>query len=69
MQTNCEELLADIFMYPYETELIQYLIMGMIITDAKAFNLNFMSTDDDLSIHNPNCANWFPLIYPPKNLR
>lgn len=70
MQTQCEVLLADIFMYSYETELIQYLIMGMIITEAKAFiNLNFRNTDDDMSIHNPNCVNWIPLTYPPKNLK
>ena len=33
-------------------------------TEAKAFNLTFRFTDDVLSIHRSNLANWIPLIYP-----
>ena len=66
MGTNCAPLLADLFLYSYESEFIQQLIKDKKVKEARSFNLTYRYIDDVLSINNPEFANWIPLIYPPE---
>jgi hypothetical protein len=38
MGTNCAPLLADIFLYSYESEFLQRLVKDKKIHEARAFN-------------------------------
>ena len=66
MGTNCAPLLADLFLYSYETEFLQSLVKSHRIKDARSFNLTYRYIDDVLSINNPQFAKWIPSIYPPE---
>ena len=66
MGTNCAPLLADLFLYSYETEFLQSLVHNMKIKEAESFNLTYRYIDDVLSINNPSFAAWIPSIYPPE---
>ena len=66
MGTNCAPLLADLFLYSYETEFLQNLVRNKNIKDAKSFNFTYRYIDDVLSINNPSFAKWLPSIYPPE---
>ena len=66
MGTNCAPLLADLFLYSYESELLQKLVKDKKIHEARAFNFTYRYIDDVLSINNSRFAEFLPLIYPPE---
>ena len=66
MGTNCAPLLADLFIYSYESEFLQKLVKDKKIHEARAFNFTCRYIDDVLSINNSRFAEFLPLIYPPE---
>jgi hypothetical protein len=62
METKCAPLLADLFLYSYEAEILQRLTKDSKITEAKTFNLTFRYIYDVLTINN-KIANWMDFIY------
>jgi hypothetical protein len=52
MGTNCAPLLADLFLYSYESEFLQKLVKDKKIHEARAFNFTYRYIDDVLSINN-----------------
>jgi hypothetical protein len=52
MGTNCAPLLADLFLYSYESEFRQKLVKDKKIHEARAFNFTYRYIDDVLSINN-----------------
>ena len=60
MGTNCAPLLADLFLFSYESEFLQKLVKD------RAFNFTYRYIDDVLSINNSRFAEFLPLIYPPE---
>ena len=66
MGTNCATLLADLFLYSYESEFLQKLVKGKKIHEARAFNFTYRYIDDVLSINNSRFAEFLPLKYPPE---
>ena len=66
MSTNCAPLLADLFLYSYESEFLQNLVKDKKIHEARAFNFTYRYIDDVLSINNPRFAEFLPSIYPPE---
>jgi hypothetical protein len=66
MGTNCAPLLADLFVYSYESEFLQKLVKDTTIHEAGAFNFTYRYIDDVLSINNSRFAEFLPLIYPPE---
>jgi hypothetical protein len=66
MGTNCTPLLADLFVYSYESEFLQKLVKDKKIHEARAFNFTYRYIDDVLSINNSRFAEFLPLIYPPE---
>ena len=66
MGTNCTPLLADLFLYSYESEFLQKLVKDKKIHEAKALNFTYSYIDDILSINNSGFAEFLPLIYPPE---
>ena len=66
MGTNCAPLLADLFLYSYESEFLQKLVKYKKIHEARAFNFTYRYFDDVLSINNSRFAEFRPLIYPPE---
>ena len=63
MGTNCAHLLADLFLYSYESEFVQNLVKDKKIHEARAFNFTYKYIDDVLSINNSRFAEFLPL-YP-----
>jgi hypothetical protein len=59
-------LLADLFLYSYESEFLQKLVKDKKIHEARAFNFTYRYIDDVLSINNSRFAELLPLIYPPE---
>jgi hypothetical protein len=55
-------LLADLFLYSYESEFLQNLVKDKKIHEARAFNFTYRYIDDILSINNPRFAEFLPLI-------
>ena len=66
MGTNCAPLLADLFLYSYESEFLQKLVKDKKIHEARTFNFTYRYIDDVLSINNSRFAEFLPLIYPPE---
>ena len=66
MGTNCAPLLANLFVYSYESEFLQKLVKDKKIHEARAFNFTYRYIDDVLSINNSRFAEFLPLIYPPE---
>lgn len=66
MGTNCAPLLADLFLYSYESEFLQNLVKDKKIKEARSFNFTYRYIDDVLSINNPKFGEWLPFIYPPE---
>jgi hypothetical protein len=54
--TNCTPLLADLFLYSYESEFLQYLVKDKKIHEAISFNFTYRYIDAVLSINNPRYA-------------
>ena len=66
MGTNCVPLLADLFLYSYESKFLQKLVKDKKINEARAFNFTYRYIEDVLSINNSRFAEFLPLIYPPE---
>ena len=66
MGTNCAPLLADLFLYSYESEFLQKLVKDKKIHEARAFNFTHRYIDDVLSINISRFAEFLPLIYLPE---
>ena len=66
MGTNCDPLLADIFLYSYEAEFIQSLLSTGRKRLASQFNFTYRYIDDVLSINNPDFENYLGQVYPPE---
>ena len=66
MGTNCAPLLADIFLYSYETEFIQSLLSAGMKRLASQYNFTYRYIDDVLSINNPDFENYIGHMYPPE---
>ena len=66
MGTNCAPLLADLFLYSYESEFLQKFVKDKKIHEARTFNFTYRYIDDVLSINNSRFAEFLPLIYPPE---
>ena len=64
MGTNCAPLLADIFLYSYEAEVIQSLLLTGKKYLASRFNLTYRYIDDVLSINNPEIENYLDQMHP-----
>jgi hypothetical protein len=64
--TNCAPLLDDLFLYSYESEILQKLVKDKKIHEARAYNFSYRYIDDVLSINNSRFAEFLPLIYPPE---
>ena len=62
METKCAPLLADLFLYSYEADILQRLTKDSKITEAKTFNLTFRYIYDVLTI-NKKIANGMDFIY------
>jgi hypothetical protein len=56
MGTNCAPLLADLFVYSYESEFLQKLVKNKKIHEARAFNFTYRNIDGVLSINNSRFA-------------
>ena len=65
MGTNCGPLLADIFRFLFEAELIQSLLSAGKNRLAYQFNFTYRYIDDFLSINNPDFENYLGQMYPP----
>jgi hypothetical protein len=57
MGTNCDRLLADLFHYWYEADLIQGLLKKNEKTLARSFNFMFRYIDDVISLNNSRFGN------------
>ena len=57
MGTNCAPLLADLFLYSYESEFLQKLVKDQKIHEARAFNFTYRYIDAVF-------VEFLPLIYP-----
>jgi hypothetical protein len=69
MGTNCAPLLADLYLYSYESECLQKLVKDKKIHEARAFIFTYRYIDDVLSINNSRFAEFLPLIYPPELMK
>ena len=66
MGTKCVPLLADMFLYSYEAEFIQSLLLTGRKWLASQFNFAYRYIDDVLSINNPDFENYLGQMYPPE---
>lgn len=66
MGTNCAPLLADLFLFAYESEFLTTLVRSKKTRIAKQFNLSFRYIDDLISFNNAKINEYLPLIYPPE---
>ena len=64
MGTNCAPLLSGIFLYSYEAEFIQSLLLTGRKQFASRFNFTYRYIDDVLSINNPDFENYLGQMYP-----
>jgi hypothetical protein len=60
--TNCVPLLADLFLFSYESEFLQKLVKEKKIHEPRAFNFTYRYIDDVLSINNSRFAEFLPSI-------
>jgi hypothetical protein len=70
MGTNCAPLLADLFLYTYETDFLDRLISKGKISRAFArkFNFTYRYIDDLISFNNANFHQYYPKFIP-KNFK
>ena len=66
METTCVPLLADSFLYLYESELIQNLLLLDKNNTAKYFNFTYRYIDDVLALKNPKFGDYLEAIYTPE---
>ena len=63
MGTNCGPLLADLFLYSYEADFIQWLHRKNELKLGRSFNFTLRYTDDVLSQNNSTFGDFFDRIY------
>ena len=66
MGTNCAPLLADLFLYSYENEVLDKLVKESKRKLARKFNLSYRYIDDLISFNNKRFKSSFP-IFTPRN--
>jgi hypothetical protein len=64
MGTNCAPLLADLFLYSYEADVIQGLLKKIKKKLARSFNFTLRYIDDVLSLNNSRFGDFVDRIYP-----
>ena len=64
MGTNCAPLLADLFLYSYESDFLDGLLKQKQKQLAQSFNFSFRYIDDVLSLNNSRFGDFLHLIYP-----
>ena len=64
MGTNCAPLLADLFLYPYESEFLDNMIRGGHRKLARSFNLCYQYIDDLIVFNNKKFGDYVKEIYP-----
>ena len=64
MGTNCAPLLADLFLYSYESEFLDNMIRGGHRKLARSFNLCYRYTDDLIVVNNKKFGDYVKEIYP-----
>jgi hypothetical protein len=64
MGTNCAPLLADLFLYSYGVDLIQWLLKENKRKLARSCNFTFHYIDDVLSVNNSMFGDFVDRIYP-----
>jgi hypothetical protein len=64
MRTNCAPLLADLFFYSHEADLIQRLLKKNENKLARSFNFTFRFIDEVLSLNNSRFGDFADRIYP-----
>jgi hypothetical protein len=63
MGTNCAPLLADVFLYSYETDFVQGLLKKNEKKPARSFNFTYRYIDDVLSLNNSRFGDFIDRIY------
>ena len=64
MGTNCAPLLADLFLYSYESELLDKLVKEGKRELARKVNLSYRNIDDLISFNNKRFKELISDIYP-----
>jgi hypothetical protein len=64
MGSNYASLLADLFLYSYQTDFIQGLLKKNGKKLARSFNFTFRYVDDGLSLNNSRFGDFVDCIYP-----
>ena len=64
MGTNCAPLLADLFLYSYETDFIQWLLKKSEKKLTRSFNFTFRYIDYVFSLNNCKFGDFIDHIYP-----
>ena len=64
MGTNCVPLLADLFLYSYESEFLDNMIRGGHRKLARSFNLCYRYMDDLIVFNNKKFGDYVKEIYP-----
>ena len=64
METNCSPLLADLFLYSYESEFLDKLVKEGKRKLARKFNLSYGYIDDLISFNNKRSEEFISDIYP-----
>ena len=63
MGTNCAPLLADLFLYPYESEFLDNMIRGGHRKLARSFNLCYRYIGDLIAFNNKKFGDYVKEIY------
>ena len=63
MRTNCAPLLADLFLYSYESECLDNLVRGDHRKLARSFNLCYQHIDDLIVFNNKKFGDYVKEIY------
>ena len=66
MGTNCAPLLADLFLYTYESAFMNNLKRCTNKRLPRSFNYTYRYIDDVLSINNARFSEYLDIIYPPE---
>ena len=64
MGTNCAPLLTDLFLYSYENEFLDKLVVEGKRNLARKFNLSYRYMDDLISFNNKRFKEFISDIYP-----
>ena len=64
MGTNCDPLLADLFLHSYENEFLGNMIKSGQRRCVRSFNLGYRYTDDLIVFDNKKILHYFNKIYP-----